>query len=260
MTNENINDIVKKFHETDVSIFPNFDEYNSTLERALWVLWVAKDNLNIPQMNSKQIAAVLIEVKEISINPTSISKAFSRAGNKIHTYSGKEKSSFGIMGEGKEYLRSKINKKITEVCYFEPGLKYTNKKILSEKVLSTLNGELKIVDPYCGKRTLDMLINTNKSKIKMLTNIKNLGRKQNGFIREYRDFITEYPNVEIKDYQGNIHDRYIISADSVVLIGYSLKDFGKKETFSVVLGNNEDIKKQLTNNFDLKWNSSNPLI
>lgn len=260
MTNDGINKILKDFKATDVSNFPNFDKYNTTLERVLWVLWVAKDKLGIQKMNAEQIAAILVEIKEVSINPNSISRSVSRSGNKIHTYSGKEKSNFGIMGEGKDYLLSKVSKNITEVCYFEPGQKYTNKKILSEKVLTSLTGELRIVDPYCGKRTLDMLTNTNGHKIKMLTNLNTLRNKKNTFIREYRDFVTEYSHIEIRDYQGDIHDRYIISADSLVLIGYSIKDFGKKETFSVVLRNNEDIKRQMAHNFDSKWINSTPLI
>lgn len=257
---ENNADISKKFQELDVSDFPDFYEYKSILEKALWVLWVAKEKLDTPKMTAEQISDVIIRAKETTMTPKSISKAFSRAGNKIHTYPGKEKSQFEIMREGKDYLLSKIDITTTEVCYFEPGKKYTNKKILSEKVLSTLTGKLRIVDPYCGKRTLDILTNTNGNEIKMITNVQNMGTKQNGFIREYRDFITEYPNIEIRDYSGNIHDRYIISDDSLVLIGYSLKDFGKKETFSAILRDNEDIKKQLKTNFDYKWNNSNPLL
>lgn len=259
--NKEDSELLNKFRSADFSNFPSFNNYTKTLERGLWVLWVAKDELKIKKVTAEQIALVLREIMEVSVEPKSIINAFNRAKDKkIHVFKNGE-TSFEIMKPGKEYLSSKIKTNITTVFYFEPGKKYTNKQILSEKVLSNLRGDLKIVDPYCGKRTLDILSNINGNKIKLLTNIKTLNKKKNAFIREYRDFITEYPNIEIRDYsKGDIHDRYIISLDSLVLIGYSIKDFGKKETFAVILKNNNDIREQLSHNFNDKWNNSNSII
>ena len=57
----------------------------------------------------------------------------------------------------------------------------------------------------------------------------------------------------------NIHyDRYIMSDDSLVLIGHSLKNLGGKETFAVILNRTdyEEIYQSLSSNFNLRWDSS----
>ena len=92
-----------------------------------------------------------------------------------------------------------------------------------------------------------------------MTNKNSIGdtRKQRSFSRELNDLNSDGFNIEFRDYPNNdIHDRYVISDDAFIIIGYSIKDFGKKETFITVFNDNDDIKNQLTSNFDNKWNIS----
>ena len=64
-----------------------------------------------------------------------------------------------------------------------------------------LNGGLLIVDPYCGSKTLDILINTKKRKINFLTRIENLREPEKSrFLRELQDFKTENTNIDFKTY------------------------------------------------------------
>ena len=55
-------EIVSKFRAVDVSTYPDFYNLKTPLERGLWVLWVAKDELSINRMSPDQIASVIIEV------------------------------------------------------------------------------------------------------------------------------------------------------------------------------------------------------
>ncbi len=256
-----MNILLQKFEEIDnFNNFPSFENLEKILDQALWVLLVCKEkNINGGKLTAKQISEILIECMNVSTTNKSISNSFNRSkGRKVHKYHEKKnlKTKYKIMDEGIAHLNK--NKEDIKVFYFEPGKKYGSKMILSRDILKNLNGELKIIDPYCDKKTLDILNNCEKDKIKFLTKMDNLGqRKVNSFLRELRDFNHDNPHIKFKDYPFNdIHDRYVISKDSFIIIGYSLKDFGKKETFVSVFKNNEDIHKNLEKNFDEKWKNS----
>lgn len=251
--------ILKDFGSADISEFPDFHNYSKPLEMGLWVLWVAKDKLGKKRLTAKQIALIIREVMETSIESNSIANAFNRAKNKnIHVHKNEE-TEFEIMKAGRDHLNALEKDESIDVIYFEPGKKFKSKKILSKEILSQLNGELRILDPYCDKKTLDILENVGNKKIKFLTKIDNIkdARKKRSFLRELQDFKSDYPTIEFRDYpNSDIHDRYVISADAFVVIGYSIKDFGKKETFITMFKKNRDIHKQLLDNFDMKWGIS----
>jgi len=259
----NESELIGKFSKTDTSDFPDFDYCKKPLERGLWVLWVAKEKLGIKKLTAEQIATVIIDVKERSIDAKSITNSFNRAGEKIHTYKENEESSFEIMKPGKDSLNSLSKEGYTELYYFEPDKKYTSRKILSKKILSNLIGNLRIVDPYCSEKTLFVLEDLKKNKIKFLTRTDNLkGNQRSRFLKDLKDFKKEYSNVEFRDYPNtDIHDRYIISTDSLVIFGHSIKDLGGKESFAIVFDKNksETIVQAVTDNFNRRWSQSKPI-
>lgn len=257
------NDLTKRFKEVDTSDFPSFNIYKKPLEIGLWVLWVAKDKLQIKMLSARQIASVIRDVKEISINAESITRAFNRAGDKIHTYHQNEEVYYEIMIPGKEHLATQLKDESINVYYFKPEKEYTSKRVLVKNILSNLKGELKIVDPYCGERTLDILTNVKNDVVKFITNLENLRRKnKGGFLRELEDFKKENPNIEFRNYpHTDIHDRYIISSDNLVILGHSIKDLGTRETFAIILNKdtNKDIFEALVENFSRRWIQSTQL-
>jgi len=253
--------ILEDFNNIDVSDFPDFHNFDKKFEMGLWVLWIAKEKLDIKKLSANQIALIIRDIKEVSVDSKSITNSFNRLkGKKIHVHKENGVTTYEIMKEGKDYLSSKED--FAKVLYFEPNKKFKSKRILSKDILSNLKGELKIIDPYCDKKTLDILENTGKKQVRFLTKINTIrnARKQKSFLRDLQDFKSDYPNIEFRDYpQNDIHDRYVISDDAFIIIGYSIKDFGKKETFITVFNNNIDIHTQLINNFDNKWNMSKSL-
>lgn len=253
--------ITMDFKTIDTSDFPDFHNFNKPFEMGLWVLWVAKDKLSIRKLSADEISSVIREIKEVSMDSKSITNSFNRsAGKKVHVYKEDSLTKYEIMKAGKDHLKSK--EKSINVLYFEPGKKFASKRILSKDILSNLKGELKIIDPYCNKKTLDILEKSGKDKIKLLTKKSSIGnaRKQGSFSRELNDLNSDGYDIEVRDYPNNdIHDRYIISDDSFIIIGYSIKDFGKKETFIAIFDDNEDIYNQLKSNFDSKWNISSTI-
>lgn len=256
-------ELLKKFREVDTCDFPDFHRYETPLERSLWVLWVAKEKLQIKKLTAEQIASIIVEIKEVNVTSRSVTYSLNRAGTKVYIYHENEEVYYKIMKSGEDYLVSQIKKGSIEVFYFEPDKRYTSKRVLSKNILDSLKGELRIVDPYCGERTLDILNNVKNRVVKFLTRVENLREKaRNRFLRELQDFKSENPNMEFRNYpHTDIHDRYIISSELLVILGHSIKDLGGKESFAVILnkGTNKNIVEALIENFNKRWQQSNTL-
>jgi len=254
-------EISKRFAEIDTSDFPDFYSYEKPLEKGLWVLWVAKERLQIKRLTAEQIASIIRDAKEVSIEAKSITNSFNKAGDKIHTYHEDGQVYFKIMRSGKDHLISQTKEGFMQVVYFEPGKPYTSKRLLSKNILGSLKGELRIVDPYCSERTLDILKDIKNEQVKFLTRVDNLREKEKGrFLRELQDFKSEKLSIEFRNYPNvDIHDRYIISSDSLVVLGHSVKDLGSKESFAIALnkGASKNIVEAITENFDRRWKQSN---
>ena len=254
-------EISKKFAKISTSDFPDFYKYKHTLERGLWVLWVTKEKLGVKKLTAEQIARIIRDVKEVSCKPISITRSFSRAKDKIYTYKEDDEIYFEIMKQGKDNLISQIKEESIEVFYFEPDKQYTSKRLLSKNILDNLKGELRIVDPYCGERTLDILSNVKNRVVKFLTRVENLReRERNRILREIREFKSEHIGIEFRNYpHKDIHDRYIISSEFLVILGHSIKDLGAKESFAIVLNKetSKNIVGALIENFNRRWKQSN---
>lgn len=260
--NNNI-DLLEKFRETETGELPEFDNYDKPLEMGLWVLWVAKEKLNTKKLKAQQIVDVLLEIKEISVGCRAIVNAFNRAGGKLHKYLDEDETYYAIMKAGKDHLIKLAGEGSVRVYYFESGKKHHSKSILANNILAGLEGEIKIVDPYCSERTLDILGNSEVNNLRFLTHIENLSeQKKNKLLRELQDFKSEHSGIQFRNYpKTDIHDRYVISSEFVVILGHSLKDLGSKESFAIVLNKETNINVfgALTELFNRRWKSATPL-
>ena len=97
------------FQQVDTSDFPDFYSYQKPLERGLWVLQVSKERFNIKKLTAEQIASVVRDAKEISIDVRSITNAFNRAKDKVHAYREGNETYFEIMKPGKDHLLAKLS-------------------------------------------------------------------------------------------------------------------------------------------------------
>jgi len=254
--------IQEQFSTIDTSDLPRFDGCRTILDRALWVLWAAKEKLQKKMLSAEQIACVLRDTQEISIRVSSITQALNRAGDRIHSYQQSSEIFYEIMKPGKEHLRSLRTEGEIEVFYFEPNKRYSSKRLLVTSILKMITGEIRIVDPYFDGRTLDVITDVKGSPIKFLTKLENIANvnAKNRLLRELKDFKTENADVEFRDYPNrDLHDRYIISPASLILLGYSMKDLGAKESFAIVLNkeSGKNIYEALRETFDRRWKQSN---
>jgi len=247
----------EKFRAADTDGLPDFQNYDKPLEMGLWVLWVAKDKLHITRLTAQQVGDVLVDVMEVSVHQRTIVNAFNRARGKIHRDNEGGETYYTIMKPGKEHLIVSAGEGRIRAYYFEPGKRYYSKSCLANDILAGLADELRIVDPYCSVRTLDILAKAAVTRAKFLTRLENLPEnKQKEFVRELTDFKSEHPDVEFKNYSNvDIHDRYIIASNAIVILGHSMKDLGTKESFAIILDKeaNRNIFDALTENFNRRW-------
>ncbi len=251
-------ELLEKFRKVETDGLPEFYSLTSPLDMALWVLLAGKDKLEIAKMSADDISDVLVQNKERSVMPRAIANAFNRAGKKVHVITVESKAYYQIMKEGRDHLIQNSKESHLQLHYFEPGKPYKNKSVLREKVFPLLSGQLKIVDPYCGIRTLDLVKNARTQKVQLLTRLSSLNnkKKQEEFIREFAEFKIEHPDVEIRDWtKSELHDRYILSKSSLVILGQSIKDLGTKESFGVILERQhfENIFDDLLSAFNRRW-------
>lgn len=251
-----MSDIIEIFRNIDVSTYPDFYSLETSLKRGLWVLLVGKDKAGIKRLTSEQVAMIIREIMEISVNSRSIANSFNKAGKKIHIFR-QDGIYYEIMKPGKDHLFSQVREGSIQISYFEPDKHFTSKRLLTKNILDNIGSDLSIVDPYCGVRTLDILSNLRNNNVKFLTRIENLREKEKEqFLRELKDFKAEHSHIEFKNYPNvDIHDRYILSSDGLIILGHSIKDLGSKESFAIVLnkGLNKNIVDALIENFNRRW-------
>ncbi len=131
------------------------------------------------------------------------------------------------------------------------------------KIVSLLEGDLCVVDPYYGNGTFFALEKFgNKRKIRFLT-CKLGGEEQDNptkFDNNLKRFKKEFKNIELREYEKfyELHDRYIISDNALVIIGYGIKDLADKESFIVFLPKNlvKDFLPTLKKTFEMRWSKS----
>ncbi len=231
------------------------------LENALWCLLVVKDNTMVKKLTAKAISYILLNTIEIHIDEKSIIRAFSRAGNKIKSDKINSKIFYEIMSPGKEYLANISIDNNTKI-YFVNGdnaWSSTNKNLPA--LIKKLNEEIMIVDPFYGLGTLTNLdkISENK-KIRFLTSKLGNDENEDKFKKEFLKFKNEFKNIQIKKYDKfyELHDRYIVSDNGLIIIGHGIKDLGSKESFIIALFD-EEIKSlipTLKESFENKWKKS----
>jgi hypothetical protein len=143
------------------------------------------------------------------------------------------------------------------ICVIEAGKVYSGKKRFEDVILSKIGVYLKICDPYCGTRTLDILSRINhKCEVELLTqNIEKTDR----FRRDFKDFRKEFPDIDVAVRifsMSVLHDRYLVTDKYCWSVGSSLKDFGNKDTIITLLG--DEIKSGLEELFEKRWNEAVP--
>ncbi|MCL5428865.1 MAG: hypothetical protein M1347_03550, partial [Chloroflexi bacterium] len=177
--------------------------------------------------------SIALEHAGVSIDPATLTKAFARAGARVKKRdTGGILMEYRIMTSGKRYLETMLQRGAIRIVYIEDGKPLTGRVELNQ-ILTNLEGELRIFDPYYGLRTLESL-----AKIPVGCSVRFLttktSEKATKLDSPIRDFKKECSHVVIRTYsEEELHDRYIITPDSIYLLGQGIKDIGDKESFII---------------------------
>ena len=134
------------------------------------------------------------------------------------------------------------------------------------QIISKLKGDLCIVDPYYGNGTFYVLEKFGKQRaIRFLTSQLGNEEQKNHitFENNLKRFKREFKNIQIKQYAKfyELHDRYIIAGNGLVVIGHGIKDLAGKESFIIFvpIELTKDFLPKLKAAFEERWKKSNNL-
>ena len=233
------------------------------LERGLIVLKISKEVFGMPWMTGEEISALLIEVFSMRATPVGIKRAFAKAGGAQKTKKPVITKRSGniifykLSQSGENHLNLILGKGLLHVLYLEPKSHIDASQELGELVAKLKGKELRISDPYYGLNTLNILeeIVRGKKKVKFISHQTNESAIK--FIRELKYLQRHYPKmIEMRVYPRNeLHDRYIIADDSLVIVGHGIKDLGNKESLILVIDDRlgQDVRKELERAFWKRW-------
>jgi hypothetical protein len=117
------------------------------------------------------------------------------------------------------------------------------------KFLGELKGPIRLCDPYFDAVTVEHLdACAAGTEIKILT--KHV--KDDGTVRRPIAAAKQKLNLEIrKATTADLHDRYIVAQDEMLILGTSLNGFGKRQSFVIKAG--QGLKDAMTIDFDGRW-------
>jgi hypothetical protein len=241
--------LVERFRQIDTSDLPDVHSLADIRLKLFWVLAVAKRDTLLEFMKASEISDILRDSVGIHVSRQRVTAALENEKNTVSKGKKKGKRYFKLMRAGEDELVSSTVAPI----FIDPTKAFSATRKL-EEIIGTLSGDLEYCDAYVDRRTLDFLSNCKGAQsIKLLT--ENIHGSA-AFKADLSAFQKEHGNIlEVRTIgQGHLHDRYIVHGTGMLLIGASLKDLGKKQSFVVSLGG--DISKAVSVAFKKNWGTA----
>ena len=258
------NTIKNKIKNDTFNSYPDFDICKKPMDSGLLILAILKKDLGLDETYFTSIdISEMIKLRGYVVKPKQITNAFCRSSTKIDKKTTGTTLSYMIMEPGIKYLHRLKNTDGIQTIYLDGTKQWTDYKQFSELIKET-KGDVKVLDKFYSKDSLDTLSEFDKSrKIKFLTAKSSNTDKTDKFCAELKKFKHEFKKFEIRTYSKKyeLHDRYIITSNFLILLGRGLQDIGANESFVVVFKTNaiKDIKSILESKFDERWNKSDNL-
>ena len=147
----------------------------------------------------------------------------------------------------------------SDVYYVKGGEPYTDRKLLAS-VLEELRGDVCVCDPYFGLRYLDAIeVLTDCVRVRCLTRQFEKGGKERAE-QEIENFKKQYPTPQFRvSDSADLHDRYVLADNGLLLLGHGLKDFGNKESFLIMLDEEFAPLETVKATFEAHWSAATTL-
>jgi len=215
--------------------------------RSLWVLYAAKEQLARPWLTAAEISLVLRDVYGIDVSRQRVQGILGAERGTVARKTTNGRRFFQIMRIGIGEVTA-----ARSVIFIDPDNALSRLREVQD-MFGDLRGSIRICDPYVSSATIDMLTHLDKaSDIRLLTmNIRE--KEQPRVRRDMKAFGAEHKMpLEIRiGPAGQLHDRYVIHRNGMMIVGTSLNSIGLKQSFVVTVG--EDIRVIVTNAFDDAW-------
>jgi hypothetical protein len=220
-------------------------------QQVLWVLTEAKEASNCDWLASAQISDRLASQCGIAMSRqkvTSLLDVEKSAGTVAKTRRGGQ-TYFKVMKLGEDAVRPTS----TQSMLIDPATALTSIRAV-EDIFSSLRGNIRVCDAYIDSKTLDYFVGMKSAiKFHVLTeNIQDSSRLR----RDIAAFEKEHGvPIELRvSAPGKLHDRYVLHADGMLLVGASLKDIAKKQSMIVALSNS--MARDVEKGFGRFWNDA----
>lgn len=253
--------LLATFAGLDAAMKESFADIESPLLLSFAALDIASNEGEVGRLTAEHIVAVL-EAAGVAVKKTSIARALARAGDRISarkTVDGEVE--YKLMTRGKREIEEVLGGELMAVAYIEGGKPRTARLRLGE-VLAQLKGLVRVCDPYYGVKTLDTLDHLPPSTgFRFLTGkTTESSRRIAGAIR---DFKKERPKAEFRvaAAPNELHDRYVLAKDRLLILGHGLKDIGGKESFIIRVDRElaPDLLTEVRDKFDERWKKGTAL-
>jgi hypothetical protein len=245
---------VVTFGKLDVGALPDVHGLSDDTQRIFWVLAACKGDSLLEWTSAYEISDILRSCAGIDIPRQRVSTILEdekKHGTVTRQRKGGRRK-YMIMRSGEQKLVASP----TATMFIDPALAFSATRKLTE-IFNDLSGDMRYCDPYVASRTLDFLAECkNASTIKLLTvNIQGLG----AFKADLAAFNREHNGkLQVRTIgQGHVHDRYVLHDGGILLMGASIKDVGKKQSFIISAG--KDIAGAVVPAFERLWSQAGPV-
>jgi hypothetical protein len=229
---------------------PNIHELEER-QQVLWVLVAAKSDPRFDGFSAAQISDFLANRCEIAMSRQRVTALLERerTSGAVTLTRRKRLAHFKIMRRGEDELVSAS----THAILVDPSRALTSIRAV-EEILRSLRGDIRVCDTYVDSKTLDYVAEMKGATgVQLLTeNVQDssrLKRDLSAFEKEHR-----IP-IELRiSAPGRLHDRYVLHADGMLLVGASLKDIGKKQSMIVALSTS--VSSEVDRGFGRAWHDA----
>lgn len=254
--------IVAVFEELDPSIKDAVSNLKGPMLQSFAVLALTESNTEYISLSAYTIAAALVEAG-VSLSAEQITNALKKAGAQVHRTQSDGETYYRLMTDGRKRVEKFLESGPIRVMQIEAGKPITARKVLKQ-LLSDLSGKIRVCDPYYGVKSLDSLLLIPKTcNVQFMTGYMGNKEDKAQLGREIKDFQTERSKTELKKYAHpvELHDRFVMSDDTLLILGHGIKDIGNKESFAIVISaeHAQDLIGGVKRVFDKRWKNSTTL-
>jgi hypothetical protein len=252
-------DLLKTFRDLDLRVKKSLAEEPSPQNVGLAALKVAHD-AGADRVSLADLHEALEEA-DVSIKLVSLTKGLASAGKRVTRKKADGLVLYRLAIPGHQVAAEILGGGEIELMFVDGNKPRTDRRRLGE-ILGGLKGTIRICDPYYGVRSLETLeLLPSTADVRFLTAKTNEGTAK--LAGPLKDFKKERSHIALRQVQNanDLHDRYVLTKDNLLIVGHGLKDIGTKESFVVQIPASlaPDLLTQVERAFDTKWAAATAL-